>query len=171
MLLFPFTQLLCAAPKMDTTITYDEVATLIRVNIPSLEPCPTFKKIRTLCHHFEQALQCLPCLQSTLHGWKGLIMLRKLYALLTGLNNAFRLPMDLGPNTNYTWPVAPGAVPDLTPLSRTSRQQFICALRIRSIISYRCRILNVRASPHLMQASTMLSRCLPIPQSKDGMLE
>jgi hypothetical protein len=76
---------------MDTAITYDEVATLIRVNILLLEPRPTFKKIRALCHHFEQALQHLPCPQSTLHGWKDLIILRELYALLTGLNNVFRL--------------------------------------------------------------------------------
>ncbi len=48
-------------------------------------------------------------------------MLRELYALLTGLNNAFHLPMDPDPNANYTWPVAPGAVPDLTPLSRTKQ--------------------------------------------------
>jgi hypothetical protein len=46
-------------------------------------------------------------------------MSRELYALLTGLNNAFRLPMDPDPNANYTWSVAPGEVPDLTPVSRT----------------------------------------------------
>jgi hypothetical protein len=44
---------------MDTTITYDEVATLIGFNIPLLGPCPTFEKIGALCHHFERALQCL----------------------------------------------------------------------------------------------------------------
>jgi hypothetical protein len=106
---------------MDTTITFDEVATLIGVNIPSLEPRPTFKKIRALCRHFKQALQRLPCPQSTFHRWKGLIMSRELYPLLTGLNNAFCLPMDPGPNANYTQPVVPGVVPDLTLLSRTEQ--------------------------------------------------
>jgi hypothetical protein len=78
---FPFLQLLCAAPQMDTTITFDEAATLIGVNIPLLEPHPTLEKIKALCCHFELALQPLPYPQSTLHGWKGLIMLRELYAL------------------------------------------------------------------------------------------
>jgi hypothetical protein len=48
-------------------------------------------------------------------------MLRELYALLTSLNNAFRLPMDPGPDDDYTRPVAPGVVPDLTPLSCTKQ--------------------------------------------------
>jgi hypothetical protein len=48
-------------------------------------------------------------------------MSRELYALLIDLNNVFCLPMDLGPNANYTWPVAPGAVPDLSPLSHTKQ--------------------------------------------------
>jgi hypothetical protein len=38
---------------MDTTITFDEVATLLGLNIPSLEPCLNFECIRTLCCHFE----------------------------------------------------------------------------------------------------------------------
>jgi hypothetical protein len=106
---------------MDTTITYDEVATLIGVNIPLLEPCPTSEKIRALRRHFEQALQRLPCPQSTLHGWKDLIMSRELYALLTSLNKAFCLPLNPSPNADYTRPVALGAVLDLTPLSHTKQ--------------------------------------------------
>jgi hypothetical protein len=68
---------------MDATISYDEVAVLVGVNIPTLEPCPNFKCIRTLRQHFERALQCLPCPQSIQHGWKGMVMPRKVYALLT----------------------------------------------------------------------------------------
>jgi hypothetical protein len=75
---------------MDTTITYDEVATLVRVNILLLNLRPNFKQIRVLHRHFEQALQCILCPQSTLHRWKGMVMTRELYALLTP--NAFRLP-------------------------------------------------------------------------------
>ncbi len=54
--------------------------------------CPNFENIRVLCRHFEQALQRLPCPQpqSTLHGWKGIVMAWKLYALLTP--NPFHLP-------------------------------------------------------------------------------
>jgi hypothetical protein len=84
---------------MDITITYDEVATLIGINIPSLEPPPNFERIRALCHHFERALQCLPCPQSTFHGWKGLIMARELYALLVGAANPFWLLVHPGPNS------------------------------------------------------------------------
>jgi hypothetical protein len=47
---------------------YDEVTTLVGVNILSLEPHPSFKRIRILRSHFEQALQYLPYPQSTLHG-------------------------------------------------------------------------------------------------------
>jgi hypothetical protein len=60
---------------MDVTITYDEVAALIGINIPSLEPRPNFEHIRVLRLHFERALQCLPCPQSTQLRWKGLVML------------------------------------------------------------------------------------------------
>ncbi len=52
-----------------------------------------------------------------------------------------------------------------------NKQQLICTSCIRSIIFYCCRISNVRASLHSMQASKMLSRYPPYPQSKDGMLE
>ncbi len=75
---------------MDSTITYDEVATLIGRNFPFLlEPHPNFEQIQALCHHFKQALQRPPCPQSTLDGWKGLIMARELYALIAGAANPF----------------------------------------------------------------------------------
>jgi hypothetical protein len=56
---------------MDATISYDEVAALVGINIPTLEPHPNFERIRTLHWHFERALQCLPCPQSVQHGWKA----------------------------------------------------------------------------------------------------
>jgi len=34
---------------MDATITYDEVAALVGVNILTLEPRPNFERIRALC--------------------------------------------------------------------------------------------------------------------------
>ncbi len=67
---------------MDATITYNEVAALVGINIPTLNPCPNFEQIRILCRHFEHALQCLPCPQTILHGWKGMVMAQELYALL-----------------------------------------------------------------------------------------
>jgi hypothetical protein len=80
---------------MDVTIIYNEVAALLVTNIPSLEPLPNFKHIRVLRCHFERALQHLPCLQSTQLGWKGLVMLQTMYALLTV--NAFCLSHNPGP--------------------------------------------------------------------------
>jgi hypothetical protein len=132
-LLFLFPQLQGAAPKTDTTITYDEVATLIGVNIPFLEPQPTFEKIRIFCCHFKQAFQRLPCPQSTQYGWKGLIISRELYALLIGPNNAFRLHIDPGLTANYTWPVAPGAYRTSRHRPIPNKQQLICVLRIKTL--------------------------------------
>jgi hypothetical protein len=63
---------------MDATITYDEVAALVGVNIPTLEPCPNFERMCTLRRHLERALQRLPCPQSVQHGWKGMVMAREL---------------------------------------------------------------------------------------------
>jgi hypothetical protein len=100
---------------MDATITYNEVAALIGPNIPLLEPCPTFEIIRVLRRHFERTLQHLPCPQSTHLGWKGLVMSRAMYALLTV--NLFCTPNNPGPAADYT-----RADPaDLTPLTRTEQ--------------------------------------------------
>jgi hypothetical protein len=53
---------------------------------------------------------------------EGFDNVRESYALLlTSLNNAFRLRLDPDPNADYTWPVTPGVVPDLTPLSHTKQ--------------------------------------------------
>jgi len=58
---------------------------------------------------------------ATLHGWKGLVMARELYTLLTGQNNPFRLPVDPGVVAIYTRPVVTGQQVDLSPLSRTEQ--------------------------------------------------
>ncbi len=79
---------------MNATITYDEVAALVGVNIPTLEPRSNFERICALCRHLERCLQRLPCPQSIQHGWKGMVMARELYSLLT--NILFRLPTNPG---------------------------------------------------------------------------
>jgi hypothetical protein len=104
---------------MDVTISFDEVTTLLGC-IPTLEPRPNFERIRVLRRNFEQALQCLPCPQSTLHGWKSLVMARELYALLT--LTPLRQPTNPGVNNVYVCPINPnnpGVVPDpAVPLTR-----------------------------------------------------
>jgi hypothetical protein len=90
---------------MDTTITYDEVAALIGVIIPLLDPRPNFDCIRVLRRHFERALQRLPCPQSTVLGWKGLVMLRAIYALITA--TPFRVPINPGPRLTTLVPIPP----------------------------------------------------------------
>jgi hypothetical protein len=104
---------------MDATITYGEVATLVGVNIPTLEPHPNFERIWTLRRHFERALQCLPCPQSIQHRWKGMVMARKLYALLT--TQPFRLPTNPGAAAVYVHSQLPGQPVNNTPLSRTEQ--------------------------------------------------
>ena len=104
---------------MDATITYDEVATLVGVNIPTLEPHPNFKRIRTLRRHLERALQCLPCPQSVQHGWKGMVMARELYSLLT--NVPFSIPTNPGAAAIYVRARVMGQPVDNTPLSRTEQ--------------------------------------------------
>jgi hypothetical protein len=100
---------------MDTIININEVTTLLAF-LPSLaNVCPNFENIRVLCQHFKRALQHLPCPQSTLHGWKGMMMAQELYALLTP--NPFRLPNNPGPNAVYVRPIDPlnpAVVPNLS---------------------------------------------------------
>jgi hypothetical protein len=104
---------------MDATISYDEVAALVGVNIPTLEPRPNFKCICTLRRHFEHALQCLPCPQSVQHGWKGMVMARKLYVLLT--IQPFRLPTNPGATATYICSQTPGQPVNNAPLMRTEQ--------------------------------------------------
>jgi hypothetical protein len=106
---------------MDVTITYNEVANLVGLNILTTNnKCPNFESIRLLRCHFEHSLQRLPCPQSTLHGWKGLVMTRELYALLTP--TPFRTPNNPGPNSIYVRALnLANPVPDPAPLTRTEQ--------------------------------------------------
>ena len=104
---------------MDATITYDEVAALVGVNIPTLEPRLTFEQIQTLRRHFKCTVQCLPCPQSIHHGWKGMVMARKLYALLT--TQPFCLPTNPGATAIYVRNQLPGQPVDNAPLMRTEQ--------------------------------------------------
>jgi hypothetical protein len=107
---------------MDVTISFNEVTNLLEV-IPTLEPCPNFKRIRFLRQRFEHALRRLPCPQSTLHVWKGMVMARELYALLPP--TPFCLPTNPGAHTVYIRPINPsnpGVIPDpAIPLTRTEQ--------------------------------------------------
>ncbi len=105
--------------KMNVTITYNEVAALVRVNIPTLEPCLNFERIWTLRWHLKHALQCLPCPQSVQHGWKGMVMARELYALLT--TQPFRLPTNPGATAIYVRNQLPGQPVNNAPLTRTEQ--------------------------------------------------
>jgi hypothetical protein len=91
---------------MDATILYDEVATLVGVNIPTLEPRPNFERIRALRRHLKRCLQRLPCPQSINHGWKGMVISRELYSLLT--NIPFRLPNNPGASAVYVRAIETG---------------------------------------------------------------
>jgi hypothetical protein len=104
---------------MDATVTYNEVAALVGNNIPTLEPRPNSERIRTLRWHFERALQRLPCPQSIQHGWKGMVMARKLYVLLT--TQPFRLPTDPGATATYVRSQIPGQPINNAPLTRTEQ--------------------------------------------------
>jgi hypothetical protein len=84
-----------------------------------LEPRPNFERIRMLHRHLERALQCLPCPQSVQHRWKGMVMARELYSLLT--NIPFHLPTNPGKAAVYVHAVVTGQPVDNTPLSRTEQ--------------------------------------------------
>ena len=105
--------------KMDNTITYDEVATLVGVSIPTLEPCLNFERIRALHRHLERCLQRLPCPQSVQHGWKEIVMALPLYSLLT--NIPFCLLTNPGEAAVYIHPIMLGQPVNNAPLSRTEQ--------------------------------------------------
>ena len=108
---------------MDNTIAYDEVATLVGVNIPTLEPRPNFERIRALHRHLKRCLQRLPCPQSVQHGWKGMVMARPLYSLLT--NIPFHLSTNPGATAVYIRPIMLGQPVNNAPLSRTEQALII----------------------------------------------
>jgi hypothetical protein len=125
---------------MDATISYDEVAALVGVNIPTLEPCPNFERIRTLRQHFERALQHLPCPQSVQHGWKGMVMAHELYALLT--IQPFRLPTNPGATATYIRSQTPGQPVNNAPLTRTEQASIDSLFNCR--IAYFLSMQNIK---------------------------
>jgi hypothetical protein len=72
-----------------------------------------------LCRHFERALQHLSCPQSIQNGWKGMVMARKLYALLTTI--PFHLPTNPGAAAVYVQSQVPGQPVNNAPLTRTKQ--------------------------------------------------
>ena len=104
---------------MDATITYDEVVALVGVNIPTLEPHPNFERICALRRHLERCLQGLPCPQSVQQGWKGMVMARELYSLLT--NIPFHLPTNPEAAAVYVRAIVTGQPVNNAPLSRTEQ--------------------------------------------------
>ncbi len=100
---------------MDATIAYNEVASLVRVSIPLLDPRPHFDHNRVLRCHFEYTLQHLPCLQSTLNRWKGMVMAQELCGLLTLA--AFCLPNDPSDAAFYIGATLAGQPVNTTPLT------------------------------------------------------
>jgi hypothetical protein len=130
---------------MDVTISFNEVTTLLGV-IPTLEPRPNFEHIRVLRQHFKRTLQRLPCPQSTLHGWKGMMMARELYTLLTP--TPFRLPTNPVAHAVYVWPINrsnTGVIPDpAVPLTRTE-QTTIDTMFSHHKHHYQC-MLNIKCA-------------------------
>jgi hypothetical protein len=114
---------------MDASITYEEVAALVGVNIPSLGPRPNFKRIQNLHRHFKHALRCLPYPQSLQHGWKGMVMARELYTLLTAM--PFLLPINPVNALIYVCPVVKGEPVNNTPLMRTEQATIDCFNRLK----------------------------------------
>jgi hypothetical protein len=104
---------------MDVTIMYDEVAALVGVNIPSLELRPNLESIQNLRRHFKRALQRFLCPQSLQHGWKGMVMVRKLYALHTVM--PFYLPNNPDKALTYVCTIVAGKPINNTPLTQTEQ--------------------------------------------------
>ena len=66
---------------MDTVILYNTIKDLV-ANPPSLGNRPNFFNLRALCNHFARALKRIPCPQSTVNGWAGMVLSPAMYALI-----------------------------------------------------------------------------------------
>jgi hypothetical protein len=87
-------------------------------------------------------------------GWKGLVMLRAMHALLAV--NAFCSPNNPGPTADYTH-----ADPtDLTLLTRTEQASIDTMFAREKHYYHSMKTSSAHVSPHLMQASTMPSKYL-----------
>lgn len=78
---------------MDTIITYDE-ARAVLPRPPSVSPRPNFTNIRALRAYFVKGLKRLPCPQSTVMGWAGMVMAAVLYRMHSA--NDFQVPAHPG---------------------------------------------------------------------------
>jgi hypothetical protein len=92
---------------MDGIINYTKAASFLK-NPPSLEPCPKFTNICTLCKHVIKTISQLFCPHSTIHGWSGLAMDPATYLLLE--DTPFIVPIDPGAMTIYPQWVAPTTI-------------------------------------------------------------
>ena len=76
---------------MDVTITMDEVASLVGPTLPSTNPQPNFKNIRTLHRHIERALQTLPWVATQVAALTYQSQLTQLTAATTGQRQKMQL--------------------------------------------------------------------------------
>ena len=83
---------------MDSVITLDEVNTLL-ADAPDIPGRPNFENLRTFRRHVIDRLKTLPCPQSQMMGWAGIIMSPVLYALIE--NTPFTAPADPGKVAHY----------------------------------------------------------------------
>ena len=152
---------------MDATITYDEFAAFVGINVPMLEPHPNFERIHALHRQLERCLQRLPCPQSVQHGWKGMVMARELYSLLT--NVPIHLPTNPGAAAIYVHARVTGQPVDKPHCRGRNRRRLTPYSIAASTIFFRCRTLNARVLRPLTQASTMPSRYRTIQTFEDDM--
>ncbi len=119
-----------------------------------------------LRRHLEHALQRLLCPQSVQHGWKGMVIARELYSLLT--NVPFRLPTNPGKAAIYVCAVVAGQPVNNAPLLRTEQASIDTLFIATSTTLSRCRTSIARALRPSTQASTMPSKYRTIQTFEDG---
>jgi hypothetical protein len=153
---------------MDSTITHNEVTMLVGTNLLALDLCPNFERIH-ICCHFERVLQCLPCPQTSLHGWKGMVIALELYALLT--LNAFHLPNNPGKTTVYVRTALASQPVDTLPLMQMEQATIDKRFTCMKHYFMSCAVLRGHASQPLMQASMTPSRYRRTLPSRDSMLD
>ncbi len=97
---------------------------MLVANLPSLGNQPNFFNLCTLRNHFTCALKRIPCPQSTINGWSGVVLTPNMYALISA--KPFTIEMELKP-----------LVPDFPPIFKNNGT---------TIIPYTCeQVLKVTA--------------------------
>ena len=56
---------------------------MLVANLPSLGNQPNFFNLRDLQTHFACTLKRIPCLQSTISGWSGVVLMPDMFALIS----------------------------------------------------------------------------------------